>query len=102
MDWPEIKRLRKQAIDGMKDVLEHTEPLGLNVVFVFCLGTPVIAWQCLKAAMTLISAGVLGMIAMMFKIAITPVIALYLLIDTTLISLWYLKEIAKKISEEPK
>jgi hypothetical protein len=102
MEWDEMKRRRQLAIYGMKSVLDSTEPLGLNVVIVFVMGIPVITWQWLRTALSISIAGLIGIAVMLTKVVMVLFIATYMVVDTFMICTWYLKEIAVKISEEPK
>lgn len=102
MAWAELKRKRAIAVAQMQDVLDGTEPLGLNAVLVFLLGLPVIMWQVLRAIVTIGFEAVVAVFTHVTAIFLLPFIYLYLIIDITLISIWYLKRISIRTSEEPK
>lgn len=102
VDWAELKKRRAAAIKEMQFVLEHTEPLGLNVVLVFAMGLPVLAWQAIKGAVFILLGLVVDMVLSVLMLFAKPFITLYLIVDLTLISFWYLKQISIKTSEEHK
>ena len=100
MDWSKLKEGRARSVKMMQDVLDQTEPLGLNAKLVFFLGLPVVFWQVLKVAVGMALAFMLGVVVKMAEIVFMPFVMLYVLIDITCISFWYLKEIAIRTSED--
>jgi hypothetical protein len=100
VDWAELKRRRAAAIKEMQFVLDHTEPLGLNVVVVFLMGIPVLLWQLIKGSLGLVVGTLMSMVWLTARAIAAPFITLYLIVDLTLIGLWYLKEVSIKTSED--
>ena len=96
MDWHELKRRRSHAIVSMQLTLDNATPLGLNPVFVFVLGLPVLAWQMFTGALGILTGTLIGMTINVVQIVFAPFLALYLIVDLFLIALWFLKAIAVK------
>jgi len=100
MDYETIRRKRDAVVESLKDQLEQTEPIGLPLPVSALILTPVLiaiaVWVGLKIALEVL----VGVCLKPWKIFTLPFVGIWFWLDLVLISAWFLKRGAVKMSED--
>lgn len=100
MDWAEVRATRAQVVESMQEQLDNAKPIGINVLILLILASPVVVAIFLVSSVRLIFSTLVSCVMKIVQVILAPFFALYLWVDVALISMWYLKTLCFKLSGE--
>lgn len=100
MDWADVKVLRAEAIQSMKDHLDEAEPLDMPLVAIVLLMTPVFLLLIVYGLLRILFGTVAGILGNALKMIAAPFLGAYLWFDMTLIAFWFFCRLCKKFAGE--
>lgn len=102
MAYEDMREGRDNVIASLKDQLNQCEPLGLSLWVTIPMFTFVWALIAVYAGLRMLGTLIIGILLKPWKIFKAPFVAAWLWLDIIIITAWFLKRGAVKMSEEPK
>lgn len=97
-----IRRIRDECVESMKEALMKVESVDTPYWLIALLMSPVFIWHSLTLLLKILAFTVWSALLALLHIFTVPFIAVATYLDLMLISFWFFKRIAGKMSGEEK
>lgn len=102
MDWDDLREKRFKAIEDMNKTVGEMRPTGLPRWFcmmgMFPVGLAMVTWHLITSVRILVGIW----LTLLFKIVIAPLQVTWFFMDLSMITFWFFRLVAEKMSGKDK